>query len=168
MWHCTGVTPVDVRAGNIDCEDSSSGEIAGLAVAKSPEPLAGVTTSPPSTALSVSQRLKALEDSILEKSLRTVDAALHWEDIDPGAEGPPQAWIDEVGAEEASKRFRVARAAWLNAKEAPVGLNMARTTALGITKVRSAIKASSPTLQINLVSFASPMADIEAIDVESE
>lgn len=194
MWHCTCVTPVDVRAGNIDCVDSSSGEITACKVALSPEPAAGVTlgsvaqmaehpvltrtaggstppgpTNSPSTAISsAAQRLKALEDDILERSMRTVEAALHWEDIDPDVTEPPAEWVESIGYEAAKKRLRVAKAAWMSAKEAPVALNMARTTALGITKVRSALKISSPTLQINLVSFASPMADIATIDVESE
>lgn len=100
--------------------------------------------------------------------MRTVEAALHWEDIDPDVAEPPTEWVESIGYEAAKKRLRVAKAAWMNAKDAPVGLGMARNTFVGITKVRSALKASSPTLQINLVSFASPMAAIETIDVESE
>lgn len=100
--------------------------------------------------------------------MRTVEAALHWEDIDPDVTEPPPEWVEAIGYEAAKKRLRVARAAWMNAKDAPVGLGMARTTAVGIMKVRSALKVSSPTLQINLVSFASPMTAIETIDVESE
>lgn len=111
---------------------------------------------------------RGLEDRILKQSLETVDDSLKWAEIDRGTDEPPQAWIDELGLERAKQRLRVAKAAWMNAKEAPVGLGMARNTATAIMKVRAAVKIGTPTLNIQLVSFPAPSVPLEIIDVEGD
>lgn len=149
--------------------------VAVVGTAETPQVLSGpVPTSiiPPSPASSSlaqkpENRLQRLEDSILERSLNTVSAALYWEDIQQGDTEPPQSWVEELGEEGAKRRFTVAKAAWESAKTAPVGLGMARATAMGITKVRALSKVQTPTLNINFVNFQAPPA-LEIIDVESE
>lgn len=111
-------------------------------------------------------QLQKLESEILERSMRQVNDSLHWEDIDADTEEPPGAWVEEMGMEAAMRRLNVAKAAWRNAKEAPVGLNMARTTMVGIMKKNAMLKGGAPTLNVQFVTFSQPA--VEVIDVEAE
>lgn len=153
------------KEGLVGESSAGCGDEAALAT-QSPSAALAAASSPANFAKLEQDKLQRLEDRILEKSLLTVYDSLHWEDIDAGAVDPPQAWIDEVGLEAAKKRLRVAQAAWMNAKEAPVALNMARAISMGITKVRAARQVGTPTLNINFVSFQQPVLDV--IDVEGE
>lgn len=82
-------------------------------------------------------RLRNIEDQLLRSSLSIVRDSLAFEEIDPEATEPPEHWVEELGMEGAIKRLRLAKAAWLNAKEAPVGAKMAKEVAMGIIKARS-------------------------------
>jgi hypothetical protein len=96
-------------------------------------------------------RLQGLEDELFHESLSIVHDALKFADIDPGDEEPPEQWVEELGYEAATKRFRLARMACLSAKEAPVGIKMAQAMATGIIRARAADKGSSHTLNIAVV-----------------
>lgn len=87
--------------------------------------------TPPS---SQQDRLLALQDEIFEANLAITQDATRFRDIDPGDERPPQAWINELGEADAWKRFRVARSAWLGAKDAPVALSMAKSIVSAMSK----------------------------------
>jgi hypothetical protein len=88
-------------------------------------------------------KLKDIEDQLLVSSLSIVRDALAFEEIDPNTTEPPEHWVQELGPEGAEKRFRMAQAAWLNAKEAPVGLKLAKELGLGIIKARSTESAGA-------------------------
>lgn len=129
---------------------------------------AALATTLPSQALSAPD-FRNLEDRILTQALETVDDSMKWAEIDPSIEEPPAEWVAELGEARARKRLRVAKAAWASAKFAPVGLGMARATALGIMKVRAAVKIGTPTLNVNFVSWpshAQPVLDV--IDLSGE
>lgn len=148
-------------AGELPADETDPGSTLS-ARTRDDSPLA---TTLPSQALSAPD-FRGLEDRILKQSLETVDDSLKWAEIDPDITEPPQAWIDELGEARARQRLRVAKAAWCNAKEAPVGLGMARTTAVGIMKVRAAVKIGTPVLNVNLVNFPQPSVMLEVIDVD--
>lgn len=78
------------------------------------------------------QVIREVTANILERNLLILEAASHWADMDLGAEGPPQHWIDVQGQERAMKTWRVARCAQMPSKDAPIGLKMAATTVQGI------------------------------------
>lgn len=126
-------------------------------------------------------RLRSLEDNLLERSMRIIDSALSFEEIeDPSgqaeAEPPvvkmqsdgsvdlqradiPLEWIQELGYEKALRRLRVARAAWRGAKDAPVGLKMATAVFNGIVKARATEKATPTQINIIAVPMSAPLPD---------
>lgn len=128
-------------------------------------PAEAIPCAAPSVANKV-EELRALEDGILERSMRVVEASVRFYEIAPGAEEVPKEWVEELGEKAATERFRIMQASWMSAKDAPVGLGNARSTMLGIQKVREASKVPSPTLNVQLVAhFAAPV--YEVLEVES-
>ncbi len=98
-------------------------------------------------------RLADVEDILLDKAAALVDYASRYADLTPEMTGPPDEWVDELGKEEADKAFRVAQSAWTNKKDAPIGLQMAHATVMGILKnkvARGTIDAT-PTLNVQVV-----------------
>lgn len=81
-------------------------------------------------------RLAAIEDELFEESAIVVRDALKFRDVDPNSDEIPAEWRD-MDPDEARKRMRMARANWMNAKEAPVGLKMAQAVMNGIAKARA-------------------------------
>jgi hypothetical protein len=63
--------------------------------------------------------------------------ALKFRDIDPESADIPAEWQD-MDPDEARKRLRLAKAAWLNGKEAPNGIKLAYNVMAGIAKARAA------------------------------
>jgi len=113
-------------------------------------------------------RIRKIEDRILEKSLATVEDFTSARDIDPGQEEPPPEWVAEHGPVEAAKRWRVARAAWDTKKDSPVFLGLAKDVALGIIKAREGRTVNVSSLNVAFVVAAPPkVADAyPIIDVE--
>lgn len=112
------------------------------------------------------EALRAIEDELLKKSLGIVESALDFVELDPeNNDEVPQEWIDELGEAEAVKRHRVARAGWLNAKEAPVAMKLAKDTAMGIVKARATDKLASRPLSVQVL-MPAPMRDYSTKDVE--
>lgn len=105
------------------------------------------------------RRLQRVENDIYDKSMDIVDMALGFADVPPqvGDEAPvpPKAWIEEYGKDEAERRFRVAKWALLPANQAPVGLRLAQTTALGIIKARESRKAP-PIINVQMMQMPAP------------
>lgn len=99
--------------------------------------------------------LQKTQERVFNKSAQVLEASLAFIDIDPADELPPADWIVELGQKEALKKWRVARAAWMNAKEAPVGIKIAKECVVGISKALGA-DAQAPKIlnmqavQINL------------------
>lgn len=89
--------------------------------------------------------IKSIEDELLLEVSTIVRDAMCFRDIEPNAEFAPAEWyqsmVDKIGdgpaKDEAAKRFRMAKAAWMNSKEAPVGLKLAQNTMIGIIKARA-------------------------------
>ena len=77
------------------------------------------------------QVIREATANILEENLLTLQAAAKWADFDPGSP-VPEEWIEQLGEERATKVWRVACAAQLPSKDAPIGLKMAATVVQGI------------------------------------
>lgn len=83
------------------------------------------------------QELVRIEEDIYAGDLATIRDTASFRDIDPNATEPPEEWVEKYGLEEATRRHRIARAAWLPEKQSPVGLKLANQRLLGIQKARS-------------------------------
>ena len=110
--------------------------------------------------------LKDIEDEILEESSKVIRDALRFRDVEPDTEEPLPEWVEQFGREEAERMLRMAKAAHLNAKTAPVGFSIAKATMVGITKSRA---AGDGARQLNIgISINMPAPIIDAIEVEGE
>lgn len=111
-------------------------------------------------------RLQDVEDSLRTESLLVLSDAMAFADIDPKDENPPAEWIKMLGLKRAEQRFRVAKAAWESAKEAPVGIKVAAQIWAAILKVRSGdsgIKPLNMTL-VNVVAKNAPIYDEQEVE----
>lgn len=112
------------------------------------------------------QRLTSMQDDLLERSLMVVDASMAFAEIDPESKKPPKKWVEDMGEQEALIRWRIARAGWMSAKDAPVGIKVASAVAVGIIKAKATEKAGPKQLNIALVQLSSPLPQFPEQDVE--
>lgn len=110
---------------------------------------------------------RELEDEIYAESMEVLSASLAFGDITPDQETCPAEWVEKLGRRAAEKKFRLAKAAWLNAKEAPVGLRMAQATAIGIARVRQGDKMIAQ-LNIGYVNLIQPAPTFREKEVDNE
>jgi hypothetical protein len=101
-------------------------------------------------------RLQELENRIFAENLVIVLDATRFREIEPDADRPPQAWVDELGEFDAQRRFRVAKAAWMGAKDAPVGISIAAKTVSNLSKARALRDSAPRTLNIEKVVYNAP------------
>lgn len=116
-------------------------------------------------------RIKSLENEIHEVAMDTVRDSLRFADLDPGnPDYYPQHWVDECGGdmEQVERRRRVARSAWMSAKEAPVALAIAKSIAVGISKARAAEGGGDKTLNVNIVQMPMAPKQYEIIDMSDD
>lgn len=100
--------------------------------------------------------LGKMEDRIFEKASKKVFDGLHYDEIDPESDTPPQKWVDELGFEAAMERFRTAKYNLLPAKDAPVGAKHAVMIHASITKARAQEKGGNYTLNVGKVYLTAP------------
>lgn len=112
------------------------------------------------------EKLRRIEDELLAENLGIVRDAARFRELDPAKPEIPADWRDELGEKAAIERYRMATAAWLPAKDAPVGLKMAQSVALGIIKARSVEKAAPRTLNIAFVQLPAPQVDFEEVEID--
>ena len=94
---------------------------------------------------------KRIEDTILRKAGSQLESALRWDESPEDADEPPDAWVAELGEEEAWRRFRAAKAGQMNAKEAPVGLKVAQGIFATITKSNAVRGSGDRTLNVQVI-----------------
>lgn len=109
-----------------------------------PDPLAGV----PHQKWLVSRQRKIFLDSA-----QVLEDALAARELDVDADGPPEEWIRDLGEKEAKRRFRMAQAGWLNAKEAPVVIKVAKELLVGISKAMAADNSGPKVLNLQVVNM---------------
>ena len=120
-------------------------------------------------ALDQAERLKSIEDEMLERSLQVVGGAVDFAELDPENPQMPTGWVEKYGQEAALRRYRAALAGLANPKEAPVGLKVATQFAVGAIKARATASGGSKTLNIKKVVFpvnAKPV--FEEIEVDED
>lgn len=113
------------------------------------------------------ERLRDLEDQLLERALTGLSDGLYFRDIQPGQREPPPDWQD-MDPDEAQKRLRMANAAWMNKREAPVGLDLCKQVAVGIIKARATEKSAPKTLNVQVVQMSAPLPRFEVIDMDED
>lgn len=115
------------------------------------------------------EKLRGLEDDLLEHSLEVVGGTCSFAELDPEKfEEIPQHWIDELGEEAANRKHRLARAGWLPAKEAPVAITTATKIVTGIVRARATEKAGPKSLNMNIVQLSAPLPEFDVVDVEGD
>lgn len=82
-------------------------------------------------------RIEELENELMEKCAHVISDYLSFREVTHDQKDPPQAWIDELGEEEARKKLNVAKAAWLPPSLAPAGPTLAARMSVGIARGRN-------------------------------
>jgi hypothetical protein len=98
------------------------------------------------------ERIEAVERELYQRNLEVLlDASYFGEAGDLST--VPQPWIEELGVEEATRRFKIAKAAMLAPKEAPTGLGVAKHIVSAFAKAKASAQAPR-TLNVNLITVA--------------
>lgn len=113
------------------------------------------------------EKLKGIEDRILEKSMTIVEGCLHGAYVDTGDDEVPTEWIAELGMAGAVHRMRMAQDARCNPKEHPVYQDIAKSVMVGIIKARASSPAATASLNVN-ITLAAPKAAYAIIDLEPD
>lgn len=109
-----------------------------------------------------------VEEQILRDNISIIRGAAAFKDIDHDAEEAPKEWAEQYGEKEAAVMYRLAKAAWMPAKDAPVGLTLAVKTVTSIMKLRAS-KNQAPRLNVAVVvNTAAPTPVYEAVDLDEE
>lgn len=114
-----------------------------------------------------SKWLRKAQKKLLDKSTRVIEDALLFRDIDPSQPSPPDEWVSKLGQVEAERRFRVAKAAWMSAKEAPVAFKIAKDVFVGISKALSADAGAPKVLNMQAVQInLGPPQELPRVRIE--
>jgi hypothetical protein len=108
-------------------------------------------------------RIRKLEDRVLEQAMVNLDGVQRFSEITGLEEEPSEAWVAEVGLEQARHRLRCAKYGLMSAKEAPVGIKVDMAVMSGIMKVRAAEKTGPRVMNAVLVQMpvsGEPMKEI--------
>lgn len=111
-------------------------------------------------------RLRAIEDQLLQDSIAIVSDTMRFPQIDPNDATVNPEWIKELGYEKATERDRVARYGLMSAKEAPVGIKVAQAISSSIIKARSVEKAGPRSLNIAVVQMTAPPPIFRELELE--
>lgn len=100
-----------------------------------------------------------LEERVFKESLETIEDLLAFGDVDPETGAMPKGWVEKYGQVRAERKLRIARAAWLPAKTAPIALAQAVKLNVGIQTVRSRTRETSGDVVVN-VGIAMPVPSL--------
>lgn len=110
-------------------------------------------------------RLDEIQDAVKQESFEVVSAVVSFAEIEEGAAAPPESWIQKFGFARAMKRFRLAKAGWLGAKEAPIGIKVAASIAGNIIKAQGNDGDRRP-LNMTFVKVTNTLPKYDAIEIE--
>jgi hypothetical protein len=117
------------------------------------------------------EKLRGIEDEMLQKSMSIINDSLHFADVDFSQENPkvPDEWMEELKDDTVAveRRMRIAKYAMLSAKNAPIGLVMANRFAVGVIKARATEKVGNRTLNVAVVQLPVASHPYPIIDEES-
>ncbi len=96
-------------------------------------------------------RIVELEDHIFERAAGVVEAFLSFHEVTPHQETPPEAWVEQYGAEGAQQRLQVAKAGWLPGSVAPAGAKLGAQVMAGIARGRGyRVKVSQNQINVKI------------------
>lgn len=113
------------------------------------------------------RELQRIENEIVSEASMVVHGTMRFADIDPeNPDETPEAWLEELASgavtlEQIEKRKRIAKAAWLSAKEAPVAFAIASKVLVGAMKAKAMAGAAPKSLNLTLVSISAPGQTIQ-------
>ena len=134
-----------------------------------PPPLAIVRShkSKKDATLARQTAIEEAEQELYSKNLELLRDASFFGDIDPSDESVPSAWIKAYGLEEATRRHRICRAAWLPAKDAPTGLQVAKYVVGAFAKARADARRP-PSLNVQLIQMVSGPQVFPEVEIVEE
>ncbi len=99
------------------------------------------------------REIRALEQSIFQRTMEVLDAASRFGEVDPTNLEPSRAMMDDFGhdPEKLAQVNRLARYALMNAKEAPVGLAIAKSVAVGLARAQAMSKSAPRTMNVAIL-----------------
>ena len=112
------------------------------------------------------KKIKAIEDELFDESVGVLRGMMSAAQIDWESDEPPEEWVEQMGPDAARRKFQLAKAALLPKKDAPVLLELAQKTVLGIMKSRARDRDHGHQLNVT-VELSVPMPDFDVIEVES-
>jgi hypothetical protein len=112
--------------------------------------------------------LDSIKEDILRQVSSVVSGVTRFADISEHDEGPPEEWVEQLGEEEATRVFRVARLANLPKKDAPAGMEYSVKLLTGIMAAESRKKAPRRTMNVSLVGMPAPELNYASIQDEGE
>ncbi len=140
----------------------------GVAQAAIETSLSAIKTEATSLAAARQEKLKELENELFHENMAIMRDVACFRDIEPDCEHPPDNWVMELGMAGAQKRLRVAKAAWMSSKDAPVALNVSKSILMGIIKARATEKAGPRSLNVAMVHMAAPQQEFEERELEEK
>lgn len=112
--------------------------------------------------------IRSIENELHMITAEVVHGVLSFADLDPEnlPTDPPQEWVEQMGLARARKRFTLAKAGWMNAKEAPIAIKVATQTFAGIVKARATERVAPRALNIQIVEMSAPVPLFPELEVE--
>lgn len=74
---------------------------------------------------------------VYDRHMRIIEDVARFHEIDLRDVDPPREWVEEMGEVEARKTFRIAQAAWLDAKSAPIALKVSAQVVTAMMKAKA-------------------------------
>lgn len=120
----------------------------------------------PASPMAKPSRLRDIEEEVHEEAATVVHDAMAFCKIGPEDKEPPYEWVKALGMERAWERFKTAQYALLTAKEAPIGLRIAKDIMLGLARVRAREKVGPKTLNMVVVQMSGTLPKFEEVEVD--
>lgn len=113
------------------------------------------------------ERLARIEEALRADSFELVHDVMQFADIAPDEPDIPPDWITQYGFPTALKKFRLAKAGWLGAKEAPVAIKVAASICGNIIKARATEITKQP-LNMTLVQVNANIKKYDVQEIDDE
>jgi hypothetical protein len=114
--------------------------------------------------------LQALEQKLVTQSATIIEDALRfteWPVDDPDAQKATyELWLDTEGPEVAKRRRSAIVAAWASKKDAPVGLDIARSIFVAGMKASAQRGTGQSTMNVQIVQMSAPMPNFPRKRIE--
>jgi hypothetical protein len=134
----------------------------------------------PSELVRVERGLKALENEVYQEATEILYAGIkHAFDWDYESKEMPAEWLEELDncesddermkkTAELGRRKRIAQAAMMSSKEAPIAFKLAQGVFVGMQKARAMEGNGNRSLNVTVVSITEPMPVFEEKEIAHE